>query len=173
MSPLLFIIVMKALGRMISTAMSGRMLSSVGTSFDISHLLLANDTLIFSGVDPAHLQCLFLCFEAILGMKVNLAKSELVPMGNVDGVDGLAGIMGYGVYPFPLKYLGLPLGDSYWPIWNGVIENLSVGWLVGKMMHLSKGVRVTLIKSTFSNLPMYSMSLFPLLAGGATRIEKL
>jgi hypothetical protein len=45
-------------------------------------------------------------------MKVNLAKSELVPVGNVDDVDGLASIMGYGVYPFPLKYLGPPLGPS-------------------------------------------------------------
>jgi hypothetical protein len=40
-------------------------------------------------------------------------------------------------------------------------------------MRLSKGGRVTLIKSTLFNLPLYFMSLFPLLAGGATRIEKL
>jgi hypothetical protein len=48
---------MEALGRIISAAMNGRMLSnfSVGTSFDISHLRFANDTLIFIGVDPAHL----------------------------------------------------------------------------------------------------------------------
>jgi len=40
-------------------------------------------------------------------------------------------------------------------------------------MYWSKGNRVTLIKSTFSNLPTYFMSLFPLLAGVANRIEKL
>jgi hypothetical protein len=41
------------------------------------------------------------------------------------------------------------------------------------MMYLSKGGRVTLIKSTLSNFLMYFMSLFPLLAGIGNRIEKL
>jgi len=38
---------------------------------------------------------------------------------------------------------------------------------------LSKGGMITLIKSTLSNLPIYLMSLFPLLAGVANHIEKL
>jgi len=38
-----------------------------------------------------------------------LAKSVLVPMGDIVDVDGLAGIMCCGVSPLPLKYLGLPL----------------------------------------------------------------
>jgi hypothetical protein len=40
-------------------------------------------------------------------------------------------------------------------------------------MYLSKGGRVTLIKSTLSNLPTYFMSLFSLLASVANRIENL
>jgi hypothetical protein len=40
-------------------------------------------------------------------------------------------------------------------------------------MYLSKGGRVTLIKSTLPNLPTYFMSLFPILALVAKRIEKL
>jgi hypothetical protein len=40
------------------------------------------------------------------------------------------------------------------------------------MMYLSEG-RVTLIKSTLSNLPKYFISLFPLPTGVAYRIEKL
>jgi len=40
-------------------------------------------------------------------------------------------------------------------------------------MYLSKGGRVTLIKSTLSNLPTYFMSLFPLPTGVANHIEKL
>lgn len=43
------------------------------------------------------------------GLKINLAKSELVLVGNVDNVDGLAGILGCGVASSPLKYRGLPL----------------------------------------------------------------
>jgi hypothetical protein len=36
---------------------------------------------------------LILNFEAVSGLKMNLAKSELVPVGNVDNVAGLAGIL--------------------------------------------------------------------------------
>jgi hypothetical protein len=44
------------------------------------------------------------------------------------------------------------------------IECCLAGW---KMMYLSKGGKITLIKSTLSNLPTYSLSFFPFLAGVA------
>jgi hypothetical protein len=59
------------------------------------------------------MRCLFLCFEVVSGLEINLAKSKLVSMGNVDNVDGLTGIRGYGVSSLPLKYLGLLLGAFY------------------------------------------------------------
>ena len=40
-------------------------------------------------------------------------------------------------------------------------------------MYLSKGGRLTLIKSTLSNLPTYFLSLFPIPTGGARRIDKI
>jgi hypothetical protein len=64
LSPLLFVIVMEALGWMISTAVSGGLLIGffVGTrdvaGFDISHLLYGDDTLIFYGADLDHLSLL-------------------------------------------------------------------------------------------------------------------
>ena len=42
-----------------------------------------------------------------------------------------------------------------------------------KCLYLSKGGRVTFIKSTLSNLSTYFLSLFPIPAGVANRIEKL
>ena len=45
-----------------------------------------------------------------------------------------------------------------------------MGW---KRLYLSKGGRVILIKSTLSNLPTYFLSLFPIPASVANRIEKL
>jgi hypothetical protein len=59
-----------------------------------------------------HLWCLFLYFEAISSLKVNLAKLELVLVGNVDNVDRLASIFGSGVASLLMKYLGRPLGAS-------------------------------------------------------------
>jgi len=44
------------------------------------------------------------------------------------------------------------------------------GW---KRLYLSKGGRLTLINSTLSSLPTYLLSLFPILARVANRLEKL
>jgi hypothetical protein len=184
LSPLLFVIVMEALSKMLSIAVDRGLLSgfSVGSrpseAVLISHLLFADDTLVFCGAIPEHLRylrVLFFCFEAVSGLKVNLAKSELVPVGNVDNVEGLADIMGCGVSSLPMKYLGLPLGASFKAksIWNEVVEKIErrlAGW---KRMYLSKGGRITLMKSTLSSLPTYFLSLFLIPASVANRIEKL
>lgn len=79
----------------------------------MSHLLFIDDTLIFceANLDHLHiLRCLFLCFEAVSALKINLAKLELVLVGSVEDVGGLADILGYRVSSLPMKYLGLPLG---------------------------------------------------------------
>jgi hypothetical protein len=58
-------------------------------------------------------------------------------------------------------------------ICNSVIETMErrlAGW---KKIYLSKGGRLTLIKSTLSNLPTCYMSLFPLPVGVANWLERL
>jgi hypothetical protein len=50
----------------------------------------------FCGANLDHLcnlLCLFLCFEVISGLRINLDKSELFPIGNVNNVEGLASIL--------------------------------------------------------------------------------
>ena len=51
-----------------------------------------------------------------------------------------------------------------------MVERKLSGW---KHLYLSKGGRVTLIKSTLLNLPTYFLSLFPILADVDNQIEKL
>ncbi|KAF5470013.1 hypothetical protein F2P56_010566, partial [Juglans regia] len=74
-----------------------------------------------------------------------------------------------------MKYLGLPLGASFKSerIWNDVVERVEHRLAAWKRLYLSKGGRLTLIKSTLSNLPTYFLSLFPLPTKVANRIEKL
>lgn len=74
-----------------------------------------------------------------------------------------------------MTYLGLPLRASYKTksIWNGIVKKIEhhfVGW---KRFYFSKGDRLTLIKSTLSNLPTYYLSHFPIPVSFATWNEKL
>ena len=184
LSPLLFVIVMEALSKIMDRAIRRGLFSGfmVGSPQDhqvwISHLLFADDTLIFCEADPVkleHLRSVFLWFEAVSGLKINLGKSEMVPVGEVPNLEALAQILGCQTASLPMKYLGLPLGAPFKAksIWNPIIERMEkrlAGW---KRLYLSKGGKVTLIKSTLASLPTYFLSLFPIPVGVAHRLERI
>ena len=48
-------------------------------------------------------------FEVLLGLIINLNKSDIIPIGLVVNVEELATELGCGVGSFPTSYLGLPL----------------------------------------------------------------
>jgi hypothetical protein len=144
----------------------------------VSHSVFADDMLIFCEASLEQIQyvrLVLLCFEAVSRLKVNLGKSELVAVGEVGNIGSLAEYLGCRVAGLPMKYLGLPLGAAYkaTSMWNGVTEQMErrlAGW---KKLYLSKGGRLTLIKSTLSNIPTYYLSLFPVPMSVANRIEKI
>jgi hypothetical protein len=134
LSPFLFVLVMEAFSRMLGAFTSRGLISgfSVGSSgqsrVNVSHLLFADDTLIFCGANASqirHIGALLVCFEAVVGLKVNLSKSVLLLVGPIDNMGHVAGLLGCGVGDLPLKYLGLPLGASFKlkSMWAG-LENL-------------------------------------------------
>jgi hypothetical protein len=184
LSPLLFVVVMEALSRMLNESMLQSLLSgfSVGIKDNealvVNHLLFADDTLIFCGAQAEHVQnlrCTFLCFEAVSGLRINLGKYELVPIGKVDDVESLAHILGCRIGSLPMTYLGMPLGASFksLSIWNGVIEKVERRLASWKKLYLSKGGRVMLIHSTLSSIPTYYLSLFPIPVSVTKKLEQL
>ena len=106
LSPMLFLILMEVFSRMLRRVEGAGLIRGFkikgrrdgGES--VSHLLFANDTILFCDADVEqilHIQFLLLSFQAVTGLKVNVHKSEMVPIGEVDDVHALAEILGCSV----------------------------------------------------------------------------
>ena len=52
-------------------------------------------------------------FEVIFGLKINLGKSKLVPIGLVHNFELLLNVLGCKQGTLPIKYLGLPLNAKF------------------------------------------------------------
>ena len=118
---------------------------------------------------------LLLCFQAVIGLKVNVLKSELVPIGEVNNVHALAEILDCQIGSLPMTYLGMPLGASHKSpfIWNPILEKINrklAGW---KKLYLLKDGRLMLLKRTLFSLPTYYLSLFTIPSHVANKIEKM
>ncbi|RVW82501.1 putative ribonuclease H protein [Vitis vinifera] len=87
-------------------------------------------------------------FEAASGLRINLAKSEVIPVGEA-----------------------APNRAPY--IWDGVEERVRRRLALWKRQYISKGGRVTLIKSTLASMPIYQMSIFRMPKVVVRRIEKV
>ena len=114
-------------------------------------------------------------FEAFSGLKINLFKSEIIPLGRVDNVEALAAELGCGVGSLPTKYLGLPLGAPHRAsgVWDSIEERFRNRLSSWKRQYISKGGRLTLIRSTLSSLPIYFLSLFRIPKIVWSRLEKI
>ena len=120
LSPYLFVIAMEVFSYMLRRVISGGFLSGrrvrgrSGEGVQISHLLFADDTLVFC---EKSLDQMTYPSWRLMWLKINLEKSELIPVGRVNDIEGLALELGCKVGGLPSCYLGLPLG------------HLSIQWL--------------------------------------------
>ncbi|RVX21872.1 hypothetical protein CK203_001388 [Vitis vinifera] len=139
LSPYLFVFSMEALSCLLSRVREGGFLIGFkvngrdGERLVVTHLFFANDNLVFCEASYAHmtyLSWLLMWFEIISGLKINLTKSELIPIGKVEDLEKLALELGYKVGVFLITCLGLPLDDlpefDWWSL--GIINN----WVVVK-----------------------------------------
>ena len=153
LSPLLFLLIMEVLNRLLKKTEECNLIrgfhvgsmNSVGVR--ISHLLFGNDTILFCDASREQLLSIRLvlcCFQAFTGLKVNVRKSEIVPIGEVNNLDALANFLQCRVGSLPMKYLGMPLGTLFKiaSIRNTILEKMEKklsGW---KHLYLSKGGRL-------------------------------
>ncbi|RVW15066.1 putative ribonuclease H protein [Vitis vinifera] len=184
LSPYLLVVVMEAFSILIKKVVVGGFLAPCmirgrrSEGVQISHLLFADDTLIFCEAKEdqlLYMGWLLMWFEAISGLRVNLEKSELIPVGRVENVDELADEFGYRVGKLPSTYLGMPLGAPFKSVaaWDGIEERFRKKLAMWKRQYISKGGRITLVRSTLSNLPIYFMSIFQMPRAVRIRLEKI
>ena len=75
----------------------------------------------------------------------------------------------------PTSYLGLSLGTHHKSvaIWDGVEVRFRKRLAMWKRQLISKGERITLIRSTLSSMPIYLMSLLRIPRVVSLRLEKI
>ncbi|RVW49203.1 putative ribonuclease H protein [Vitis vinifera] len=152
LSPYLFVLGMEALSSLINRAVRGGFLSGCriggreGVGIQVTHLLFADDTLVFYFAG-----------------------------GCVENAELLAAELGCKVGSLPSTYLGLPLGASHKSVkvWDGVEERMRKKLALWKRQFISKGGRLTLIRSTLASMPTYLMSLLRMPRVVKLRLEKI
>uniref|UniRef100_A0A7N2N3H8 TIR domain-containing protein n=1 Tax=Quercus lobata TaxID=97700 RepID=A0A7N2N3H8_QUELO len=84
---------------------------------------------VFYDVDPSNIlfpRLVLFWFEVVSGLKINMVKSELVPVGVVPNIADMVDVLGCKQGSLLAKYLGLPLGANVRnrSIWNPIIEKM-------------------------------------------------
>ena len=144
----------------------------------MSHLLFANDAIIFCEAMKENLTFLswtLAWFEVAFGLRINLAKSELIPVGEVEKIEEMAVELGCRVGSLLTVYLKLPLGAYHKTLsmWDGAEETMRRRLALWKRQYISKTGRIILIKSTLASIPIYQLSIFRVPKIIAEKLEKL
>ena len=145
---------------------------------NISHLFFADDIIVFCEASKehlTHLSWILLWFEAASGLRINLVKSEIIPVREVEEIEELTVELGCRVGSLPSQYLELPLGapNRAPSMWDGVEERVRTPLALWKRQYISKGGRITLIKNTLASMLIYQKSIFRMPKIVARRIEKV
>ena len=124
---------MEALSCLINRVVEGNYLAGSrnvvrrGENLSISHLLYADDTILCCKADNDQLKFMswiLIWFEAMSSLKINLNKSEIIPIGPVINTVELALESGCKIGSLPTSYLGLPLGAKHKAlgVWDSIEE---------------------------------------------------
>ena len=149
-----------------------------GEGILISHLLFANDILVFCEVSQdqmTYLSWFLMWFEAYSGLRINLEKSELILVGKGHNIADLALELECKAGALPSRYLGLLLRAPFKSVavWDVIEERFRKRLTMWKRQYISKEGKLTLIRSILSSMPIYFISLFCMPRKVRLRLEKI
>ena len=169
LSPYLFIIGVEAFSSLLQQAKHQRLIYglSFGKELKISHLLFADDNLVFtraSITDCQNLKRIFDCYSAALGQLFNLDKSSMFLSSNIQAGQAatIKDIFQLNIVSRHEKYLGLPsmIGrkrSSFFAHIKLKIHNKVSNW---QHKFFLVGGKEVLIKAAAQTIPTYAMSIF-------------
>jgi hypothetical protein len=181
LSPFLFILGSEALSRLlIKEELAGNLhgIKISRNSPPVSHLLFADDLMVFSKGTANEASCIMRCiskFSSWSGQQVNLDKSSLFLSKNISSTisSSIQDILNLRLIPSSAKHLGLPLffhrnkSLAFEDLKNKFLNRI-LGW---KAKILSQAAHTTLIRTVANSLASYSMSLFLLLRSFCQEID--
>ncbi|KAL0361292.1 UNVERIFIED_CONTAM: putative mitochondrial protein [Sesamum radiatum] len=146
----------------------------------VSHLLFADDTLIFCQASLSAFQCverLLDQFEKASGLTVNLEKLSVVFSHNTSIYlrEMLAWVLGVQVFNKHEKYLGLSaaIGRSEKVVFQNLIDKVWTKLQSWKCKNLSQSGKVVLLKSVMQAIHVFTMSCFLILVATCCVLESL
>ena len=150
-----------------------------GQQISISHLLFADDSLIFSQAltkDCQHLKIIFKCYATTSGQIFNYNKSCMFFSGNAPAkqFSYIKRIFQLNVMSRHEKYLGLPsmIGRKKKTFFNEIklkIQSKIFNW---QQKLFSSGGKEVLIKAVAQAIPAYAMSVFKIFVGLCDDIKR-
>jgi hypothetical protein len=180
LSTLLFVLAADLLQSIINKAKDMGLLRlpiDVGYTNDFPILQYADDTLLIMEACPRQpfvLKALLNSFAISTGLRVNYAKSNMVPINvSPDRLQHLASMFQCQIGSLPFTYLRLPLGlhnpsvQDCLPLVNRIERRL-----VGTTLFLSQGGKLQLVNSVLSSLPTYYMCIIQLSITIIQQIDK-
>ncbi|CAN1190366.1 LINE-1 retrotransposable element ORF2 protein, partial [Linum perenne] len=172
LSPFLFIIVSNVLSFLIKKDLEYGLLKGIKLNHrcpTLSHILFADDTLIFGKAnarEAAQIKLIFQRYSYISGQAINEGKSALLFSKNTPPTvkDEISAILNVSHQIQFGKYLGMPAewGSSKVDTFAFILERLHIKAQSWTSLLLSHGGRETLSKSVLQAIPSYIFSCFML-----------